>query len=56
MLACQLVEAHLLLGPGHTWSRRHPGAAKKRFGDARLDYLLVQWAGRGAVLSADPGG
>jgi endonuclease/exonuclease/phosphatase family metal-dependent hydrolase len=25
----------------------------ERFGDARLDYILVQWAGRGAVLSAE---
>jgi endonuclease/exonuclease/phosphatase family metal-dependent hydrolase len=39
--------------PGHTWSRRNPEAAKERFGDARLDYILVQWAGRGAILSAE---
>jgi hypothetical protein len=32
--------------PGHTWSRRNPEAAKERFGDARLDYILVQWGGR----------
>ena len=39
--------------PGHTWSRRNPAAARERFGDARLDYILVQWAGRGAVLGAE---
>ncbi|HEX3965678.1 MAG TPA: endonuclease/exonuclease/phosphatase family protein [Trebonia sp.] len=39
--------------PGHTWSRRNPEAARERFGDARLDYILIQWAGRGAVLSAE---
>jgi endonuclease/exonuclease/phosphatase family metal-dependent hydrolase len=25
----------------------------ERFGDARLDYILVQWVGRGVVLSAE---
>jgi arginyl-tRNA synthetase len=39
--------------PGHTWSRRNPEAARERFGDARLDYILIQWAGRGAVLGAE---
>jgi hypothetical protein len=28
-------------------------AARERFGDARLDYILIQWAGRAAVLSAE---
>jgi endonuclease/exonuclease/phosphatase family metal-dependent hydrolase len=39
-------------GPGHTWTRRNPEAAKGRFGDIRLDYVLVQWNGQGAILNA----
>ena len=33
-------------------TRRRPWRARA-FGDARLDYILVQWGGRGAVLSAE---
>lgn len=30
-------------GPGYTWSHRNPIAAKERFGNRRLDYVLVGW-------------
>lgn len=39
--------------PGYTWSHRNPAAAEGRFGNSRLDYVFVQWAGRGAVTRAE---
>ncbi|MGH8574584.1 MAG: endonuclease/exonuclease/phosphatase family protein, partial [Gammaproteobacteria bacterium] len=38
---------------GHTWSHRNPEAAKGRFGNCRLDYVFVQWNGRGAILRTE---
>jgi endonuclease/exonuclease/phosphatase family metal-dependent hydrolase len=38
---------------GHTWSHRNPEAAKGRFGDCRLDYVFVQWHGRGCILRTE---
>lgn len=38
--------------PGYTWTHRNPAAAEGRFGNSRLDYVLVRWAGRGAVIRA----
>jgi endonuclease/exonuclease/phosphatase family metal-dependent hydrolase len=40
-------------GPGHTWSHRNPAAAQGRFGNVRLDYVFVRWAGRGAIIRAE---
>jgi endonuclease/exonuclease/phosphatase family metal-dependent hydrolase len=40
-------------GAGHTWSHRNPAAAITRFGDTRLDYVFVQWHGRGAILHTE---
>ena len=40
-------------GPGWTWSRTNPEAAKEGYGNSRLDYVLVRWAGASAVLGAE---
>jgi endonuclease/exonuclease/phosphatase family metal-dependent hydrolase len=39
--------------PGHTWSHQNPAAAQGRFGDCRLDYVFVRWAGYGAIVRAE---
>jgi endonuclease/exonuclease/phosphatase family metal-dependent hydrolase len=39
--------------PGYTWSHRNPAAAAERFGNARLDYVFVRWAGHGAIVRAE---
>lgn len=39
--------------PGYTWSHRNPAAAQGRFGNSRLDYVFVRWAGHGAIVRAE---
>lgn len=38
---------------GHTWTHRNPEAAKGRFGNCRLDYVLVRWGGHGAIIRTE---